>query len=256
MKTKNLYYATMVQRTNRIKRMILLFFLAIGSWPRLLLEVFIRKSFGERYFSFSTAVIITFFLCFVPYGYDFSHGYYGRLGVFDVLTHHFLWYDYLVAFLYFSERRRREVSREPGVYDFAKYSLYNGTINDLFWEIELPKIQTTRRVISIFYEPAVFLFAGIFLLMFSPDLGVLLILSSICYSLSYAGAYYMGDQFIMDKIDEMICSEELANTFISGKQPEDARGFEFIPKMPKDINFRKQFIKHFFEEDDSSEDVL
>lgn len=256
MKTKNLYYAAMVRRTSSIKLTILLFFLAIASWPRLLLEVFIRKSFGERYFSLSTAIIITFVLGVVPYAYDFSHGYYGRLGLLDLFSHHIFWYGYLAAFLYFSYTRQKEVDREPGVFDFAKYSLYNGDIHDLFWNIDLPGITTTRRLVSTCYEPGFFFIVGVVLTTVGSDLGPLLIVTSICYSLSYVGAYYVGDQFIMDKIDEMICSEELADTFISGKQPENARGFEFIPKMPKDVNFRKQFIKHFYEEEDVADDVI
>ena len=53
--TKNLYYRTVFMRVNSIKEIILGFFLAIASYPRMLLEVFTRKNMGERYFSLATA---------------------------------------------------------------------------------------------------------------------------------------------------------------------------------------------------------
>lgn len=65
---KNLYFQTMFQRTNGIKMIILDFFLSIASWPRLMIEVFIRKNFGERYFSLAAAITITVILFLCRYG--------------------------------------------------------------------------------------------------------------------------------------------------------------------------------------------
>ena len=64
---KSLYYEHVFRRTNAIKEFIYSFFLAIASWPRLLLEVFLRRNMGERYFSFSTAVILLLILCWLPF---------------------------------------------------------------------------------------------------------------------------------------------------------------------------------------------
>jgi hypothetical protein len=111
----------------------------------------------------------------------------------------------------------------------------------------------TRRVISTLYEPIFFFILALFLGQFSVGLGYLLGVCSVIYGFSYRGAYYMGDQFLMDKIDEAICTEELAGAFVEGKQPEHARGFEFIPKRPHSKEFRKDFLPNFFAKSSGSD---
>lgn len=253
MKSKNLYYQIMFQRTNMIKMLILSFFLAIASWPRMVLEVFIRKSFGERYFSFSTAITIAIVLCISPFGYDSFHNFFNRPSVLDTIGNHPSWYLFIVVFLYFAWRRKKEVRREPGVFDFAKFSLYNGDINPAFRDLEIPGIPTTRRIISTWYEPAFFLIIGLILRILDQGIGVLLFWCSICYSLSYAGAYYMGDQFIMDKIDEMIFGEEMVDAFVNDLEPENTKGVEWMGDKPKSHKLKKEVVKNIIIEEEPND---
>src|SRR5580698_10190152 len=64
---KNLYYRDTLRRENMLKVFILSLFSLFASYPRLLLEVFIRKNFGARYFKLSSALTVAFLLAFVPY---------------------------------------------------------------------------------------------------------------------------------------------------------------------------------------------
>src|SRR3984957_16862991 len=115
--TKNLYYRHIIKRNTMLENQVQ----ALGSWavsfPRLLLEVFIRKNFGERYFSMPTAVGIFLILILIPLGSSYSE---------IAFTHHFplgilwgkytLWYAFAGAFLYFSILRNREIAVNPSVF--------------------------------------------------------------------------------------------------------------------------------------------
>ena len=125
---KNLYYRTVFKRTNTIKEAVLSFFLAFCSWPRMLIEVFIRKNFGERYFSFSGAMTIFTILAILPLMNPFS-----RLYNATAFWAHFLtWYLYLAGFLYMVIQRRNEIRQLPSVYDFGRFSLSTGHIHPQF----------------------------------------------------------------------------------------------------------------------------
>jgi len=54
---KNLYYRTVFQRRNIIKELLFSIFMEIASLPRFVIEVFIRKNMGRRYYRPSFAII-------------------------------------------------------------------------------------------------------------------------------------------------------------------------------------------------------
>lgn len=253
---RNLYYHTVFRRKNWIKEMIFNTFLDMASAPRLLLEVFTRTKFGERYFSFSTAIVLTVALAIIPIiaanipsynAYSFRRA---QTGFGIAFLKHFTWYAYLGLFMYQCIKRREEIKRGPSVFDFARFSLSTGVINPAFYEFKINGEKPTHRQISILLEPGIFLGIGIVLAILQQSVGYLLIFSSICYSLSWKGAYYKGDQFVMDKIDELIANEELVDSFVNGRRPEETRGFETYGKRPDNTDFRRKVADSFFEEDE------
>lgn len=49
-------------------------------------------------------------------------------------------------------------------------------------------------------------------------------------------AYRQGDHFIMDKIDEMICNEEMVSSFVEDRDSSQTRGVHFrddVRPIPK-----------------------
>ena len=80
-------------------------------------------------------------------------------------------------------------------------------------------------------------------------IGFILVICSIVYSLSYRAAYYQGDQFVMDKIDEMICNEELVKSFVEGRTPDETRGFNFYGRRPADPETRRRVAETFVEDE-------
>ena len=251
MKKSTHYFQTMFRRRNVIKDALLAFFLGLSSWPRMLLEVPIRRNFGERYFKFSTAVTITVVLAMVPLSMlSISRRYYGGSELKALIGSYATWYAYLAVFFYYALQRREEIKRLPSVFDFARFSLSTGLIHrrfrDFEWNGELVSVRTIETVL----EPALFFVAGIGLWFSGQPIGFVLLISSLFYSFSYVAAYQEGDNFLMDKIDERICNEELVNAFINDAGPEESRGFNFYGRRPLDPNARRQVAAMFLNEDD------
>lgn len=229
---KNLYFHSVMSRRNVIKDVIFKFFLGICSWPRLVLEVpFLRKNMGERYFTLASAISVGVLLIVIPFV-----GNIGRYSpsVFDIITDNWLWYGFVAAFGYFSCLRYKEVKRQPSVFDFERYSLSEGEMlpwfNNLGFQL---------RFTEIFIEPLAGVVPGILLLLFGQSLlGGMLTACGIIYSISKAGAWYQGDHFVMDKIDEMICNEELRKSLVDNEEP--ARGTTFRSKFPDKQELREQ----------------
>lgn len=257
---KNLYYRSIYGRSNILKGAILIFFFTFSSYPRLLLEVFIRKNFGERYFSFISAVTITILLSVWPFisagiTHMLSFGGYGRTFDFgDVFQHYFTWYLFLLAFMYKSMERNEEIKRLPSVFDFARFSLYTGERHPRILAFKWKGKSLDVRQVETLVEPGLFFFIGLFLMLIGQSVGTLLVLSSIFYSLSYMTAYMIGDHFVMDKIDEMICNEEMVGSFVEDREPSETRGFSFYGRKPTDPETRRKLADAFTE--DFEETVL
>lgn len=243
------YYHDVFKRTNHLKVGILSFFLMLASWPRLLLEVFVRKNFGERYFSVAAVITLFGILAFFPMVRGFARmTYYGGISFWANVTADPTWYMFLVAFLIASFFRYREVKRNPSVFDFARFSLSQGEINPAF-HIKALGDYPNPRTISTVLEPAFFFIIGLVLLLFKQDVGVLIMVCSVFYGLSYYGSYYMGDQYLMDKIDEVICSEELGRSFIDNLPSSETRGFEAQMHRPANAEFRRKLVDNFLGDD-------
>jgi hypothetical protein len=253
MKT-NLYYKTVLRRRNVIKEAILKFFFGLCSYPRLLLEVFIRKNFGQRYFSLASAITVAVILIVYPilqhYGTRFfgNHSIYGNYRRVDFWTiNNATWYVFISLFLVVSYRRWKEIKTNPSSFDFAKYSKYSGDINSRFRKFDLfGLVKNNVRLIEIYWEPALFLVIGIGLMLMDQRIGNLLFMSSICYSLGYAGAYKEGDDFVLDLIDATILNEELAEVIISDKPDDEARGVRFYAQKPTSSQLRSGLVDQIF----------
>lgn len=251
---KNLYYRTVYKRTNQLKEAALNFFLAFGSWPRLFIEVIIRRNFGERYFSFSSCLLIAFLISLYPllisgiqrrafqsFGVEFTWV--------DFLIHNLSLYLYLALFVFMALRRRSEIKRLPSVFDFGRFSLSTGEIHPYFLNFYWRGKQVSIRTVETVIEPGVFFLAGAGLsYLLGQILGMFLMLSAIFYSLSYKGAYRKGDHFIMDKIDEMICNEEMVNAFVEGRDASETRGVKFYGRRPADPETRRRLAETFVDE--------
>lgn len=239
----NLYYHIIFRRTNVFKEVILGFFYSICSTPRLILEVFLRKSMGERYFNYAIAIFIGLVLLVSPLA--ITAGFMG-MSKMEIAGKYLSWYAFVVAFFVFSYQRYMEVKREPSVYNFGKFSMSSGIWLPFLNEIVLFGKRATPRKIAIIYEPAIFVIGGLFLFLIGQIIGLLLLVCGVIYSFSYMAAYKMGDDFVMDQIDKMICNENMYDSFVLQKRPEETKGFSFFGNGPDEADQRENLVNSFF----------
>jgi hypothetical protein len=246
---KNIYYQTLFARPNGLKLWLLTFFLSFSFLFRIPIEVFVRKNFGERYFNLLISILIGVFLLYFPY-YMSSN----RSGTdYEYLTKWYgLWYVFTLAYCYCVFARYKEVVHEPSVFDFKRFSLSTGKVHPKFFGIKVNG-RVNKRKIETLYEPAIFFIPGVILAFFEQPLGYFLVPCALIYSLGYVGAYYMGDNFIMDKIDEMICNEELRDVFVHDNESE--KGFPFYGKKPSEKNTREKLYDSWMKDGDDVTDA-
>ncbi|GAA3913612.1 hypothetical protein GO495_17605 [Chitinophaga oryziterrae] len=254
---RNLYFRTLYKRQNKVKEFILTLFLSLSSYPRLVLEVFLRKNMGERYFSTAAAVMITVILALYPVMGDLftamlPRALRGIMGGYGKQASHFwahytTWYLFLAAFVYFSFQRWKEVKRNPSVFDFGRFSLTPGDIYPGFYDLRLFGVTPNTRAIETVYEPMAAFLLGLFLYTIGQNVGGLLMLCGIIYALSYSAAYQKGDHFVMDTIDEQIVNEEMENAFIGGSDSSQSRGVRFYARKPTHEELRRKVAEGFFE---------
>lgn len=229
---------------------VLAFFLAFCSIPRILLEVFIRKNFGERYLRLSAVIIIAFLMALWPL---FVIGTYSAIAYATkskqatalagwTAFNYISWYVFLFAFVGISIYHWRKLKRSRSKFDFSKYSLYAGDIHPLFSTIQINGKAPSTRLIECVLEPALFFLLGLSLWFMQQSIGTVLIICSIFYSLSYFAAYRQGDDFVLDKIDEMIIAEQMENIFIDDLDSEETHGVRFMGKKPEDKNLRRMLL--------------
>lgn len=239
---KNLYYQTVFARRNVIGEAILNFFLSICSYPRLVIEVFIRRNMGERYFTLASAITVGVILFIIP----FVLPAYSYMPAKDIITHNILWYLFIVAYGYFSFLRYKEIRRNPSVFDFGRYSKSDGELLPVF-----KKAKFNIRQIEIYIEPLPVLALGLLLLLLEQYLpGLLFSLCAIIYSLSKAAQYNRGSHFVMDKIDELLCNQDLRIDFLGKGAEQSEHGFKFRHYIPDDPEQRGELYNSFFSHDD------
>jgi len=265
---KNLYFRTVIKRNNRIKLLFIGLFAFFWGWFRLLLEVFIRKNFGERYFKLTSAIICTLFLASLPFvihsapdmiawlfggvqqsGYGFTEQASGpRISA--PFWPYLKWYLFLAAFLWFSIRHWRDKQRNPSVFDFARMSTYSGDIHPIFYSIKINGRKPDIRQVETLLEPLPFFVLGLLLWLIGQKLGILLVVGSVSYAAGYVIDYMQGDDFVMDRIDEMIANAELEKAFVDDGDGSETRGLRFVGRKPAAVDVRRQLLPFMTEEND------
>jgi len=245
---KNLYYRRVFERRNQLKEVFLMFFWSIASYPRLILEVFLRRNMGRRYYSFASGITVWVILFIIP----FLSGDALRYGFFENIKMHKLWYLFWAVFGVFAYIRYKEVKTIAHEFDFKHFSLSTGVRYSFFYDLKFNGKPFTPRQIEIFIEPLPVFILGILLFFVGQvHLALLFAISAFVYSQSYAAAYMLSDNFILDKIDEIICNEGLNDTFVHDQPSHN--GFEYNGIKPQSEEWRKKIYDQMFDDEDVSE---
>jgi len=244
------YFKQVFRRAN-FKLAVASLFFQFSSIPRLILEVFLRRNMGQRYFSFGTCVVLFVISLLFLTGSIFSSSAAPdavRYGGYSIGLFGFI-------FFYFANRRRKEIKVKPHTVTFDKFSLSTGDLLG-FFENKVSNGTPIYRV-EKWYEPLPFFLAGIVLTVipFTRVLGVLLVICSIFYSFSYVGAYALSRDFIMDKIDEKIAGEEMGTAIKEGLKDHNERGFRNRAPLPDTDEHRQQLYDLMMRRSGSDEEA-
>ncbi|MFM7851511.1 MAG: hypothetical protein ACKO96_06220, partial [Flammeovirgaceae bacterium] len=155
------------------------------------------------------------------------------------------WYLFVLLYVLFCFIRKIEMQRNPSVFDFGRFSLSTGESLPLFYQVKIFGGTPDPRTVETILEPLLFLVVGFVLTLFGQSVGWLILVCSILYGLSYHGAYKLGDDYVMDKIDEQIANEETYKAFVEGKEPHLTRGMRFYGRRPVDPEKRRQVADSF-----------
>ncbi|MEQ8627078.1 hypothetical protein [Ekhidna sp.] len=228
---KNLYFRKVIRRDNMLLKFISDVLQLIEKPPRLLLSVFLRKDFGERNFNIVSASSLAFVLTLPFLGYLFmlikSGATFGWLSMFN-----FFWLAFIIAFMFMSYRHHKTMGFSLTKYDFDKFSLKEGQYN-LPWDKILLKVNIKDRlspiIAEVVAEPILCFMIGFVLMIipFTRGVGILIMISSVIYGLSYLGAYWRSRNSILDRNDERIMNEDMAKVFLGDidmpELPENTR---------------------------------
>lgn len=254
---KQIFMRKSMQRGNVIKTSILSIFRLFTCYPKLLIEVFIRRRFGERYFSFSTSLILAFLLAVYPVIAvkisNLSITKMDRLrasmsGINEpeasILPDYLTWYIFIAVFVYVCWRHQQEKRRLPNTYDFALLSTFSGIVYQGFFSMKMPHGRpVTIRDIECYIEPALFFCIGFLLYLIGQNLGELLMICSLFYSMNYIAEYTEGDHAMLTIIDQMIVNKNMEQVIFGDVNPEDAEGVQWRARKTTSDAVKRKIVE-------------
>jgi len=244
-----IHYKSVYDRSGSIKKAVLSIFLLISSSPRLLLEVFVRREMGIRYFNLSQCIRLIVFLFLLPFLLPFTFG----QQWFNILLANWGWYLFLIAFGKFSFDRAVECSRPYGYFDFNHYSISTGRRVRWMDNIKFMGRTLNDRTKDVYLEPILATVVGLLVLLLGQwMLALLLIICAGITSMSYMAAYEDGRNYLLDIIDDHLRNNGLANTLLNN-EPTNSN-FHFYGPKPTSDEIRKGF-ENLLRNDDGT-DVL
>lgn len=232
---QNLFRTIQAGRGNHIFDIITGILFSLSSYPSYIVEVFLRKKFGERYFTTTHAISISIVMLWIW----FSIGKQGREFI------GFTWLIFTALFLYKSIRHRMEIKKYGTAYNFDRFSYSDGEILPFWWNIIDTKIfgkTITRYKILIYLEPAIPVISGLFLfaIPFTRGVGILLFISGLLFSFRSFMKAHVARNNLLDMIDDQIIMEAKHDVIVEEKPMSETKGISFPIELPKSQKLRQE----------------
>ncbi len=254
--TKSGYFEATINRTNPIKKLIVGGLLLITAFPKVIIEVIVRKNFGVHYLTaFSVGIIFIIFAA-LPMVMGMRIGSANSLWRYIELMP--LYYSFLFAFLIMGIKHLKDNWLPPGVYIADRSGTCSGDIHPIFYKIARAigiKNRTTRiRIITIWLEPLPFLLAGLIIAGFDHALGFLLIFAALSYSGGNWASCMIADDYVIGEIGRQVRTKALAEWVMNSDSDDDkvseTGGNKFTAHLPEDPEARLKLLKTFMGSDE------
>ena len=253
---RNIFIEIHSGRTNFIREIFIGLVLFFSSYAASIVEVFLRRKFGERYITFAQTITIFIFVpwiigssanFFYQILYAFSGGYQSRpdLGVQMALL-----YLFIFGYLAMAIIHRLEIRRYGTAYDFKRFSLSDGEIHPLWYRLigkEVLGFKITFYTVVTFLEPLVPIIIGFFLMLIPPFrlLGILLFICGFLFGVRNfhkAQLDAIGCSIILIKKSYLKCS---TISLWSANHRRKPKGFIYPLNCPMMMKYAKRFIRPF-----------
>lgn len=234
---RNVFIETHQGRGNAVLALVFAVFGFFLSAASSIVEVFLRKKFGERYLTLSQAIIL-FILMNIAYS---------SLEIISIMIFRerlgrngetFL-FIFSCIYLGFAIKHRLEIRKYGTAYDFKRFSLSHG-LRAPFWRKIIGKkyigIRVTNYLVSVLLEPAIPVLIGLLFIPFefTRTVGVILMFSGVCFGVKNFQMAQMGRNWVLDNIDKKITNEMKYDVFIGRKPQSETKGVYLPIELPED----------------------
>ena len=225
-------------------------FMIFASHASAIVEVFLRRRFGERYITIAQSIglffVIILVLGYLPFRMSTGAGYFIFL--------------FSLTFLILSIAHRMEIKRYGTAYDFKRFSLSDGEIAPFWWKIigkEYLGVKVTNYLVHVLLEPAIPIIIGLILMFtdFTKAVGVLLFFCGFIFGIRNFVKAQQGRNWVLDNIDKKISNEMKYDVFIGRKPKKDTKGVYLPIELPDDEETRQALYKAVDSSFNEGEDI-
>lgn len=196
------------------------------AFPRMLLEIFLRRKFGKYYLSIWRSLLMLCALACWPLIV--------KVDLFSIIWHlgdkdyihplseaqfwgrYASWYAFLGVYLFLTLSGILEAMRAKG------HTQYPGDMHPLFFKIKIGHRHLATWFLEIICEPLVCFVCGYALSRFGQSVGTLIMVSSAFYSLHYIITHHKMNAEIAKHKDGIIDARDLAEKVIGGGESSSA----------------------------------
>lgn len=254
---RNIFIEIHRGRTNYVREFIVGILMLFASQGSAIVEVFLRRKFGERYITLAQAIGIFFviILAFPMYvyiyltytsqltGITFSK----KISLMTQASNGFLTF-FMLGFLALSIYHRLEIKRYGTAYDFKRFSISDGEIAPFWWNIigqEIGSIKISYYHVVVLLEPAIPILLGLFFTLFSATkiTGLLLFICGFMFMVRNFHKAQQGRNWVLDNIDKKISNEMKYDVFIGKKPKSETKGVYLPIELPEDDETREALYR-------------
>lgn len=243
---RNIFIEINQGRSNIVGAAIAGIFAIFASHASAIVEVFLRKRFGERYITLSQSIGLFIAMNLILPWVD-------KVFRLDMRDGDIFLLVFSLIYLGLSIYHRMEISKYGTAYDFKRFSLSDGEIAPFWYKIigrRFLGFKISRYTVHIFLEPAIPFLIGAALMLteYTRMVGVLLFVCGITYSMRNLSKAQQGRNWVLDNIDKQITNEMKYDVFIGRKPKKDTKGVY----LPMDLPENPEVVESLYEMVDTS----